>query len=162
MKAVIGIDNGARSGAMCALCPESGAVLEYALMPSREHYRKTEADPIALVRWVSSFDVVAVGIEEAPAHAASMQAMRSMAMSFGLCFAALEQAGLNPHRISVSDWQKAMLGKVPKGMTKPYALAKANELWPGQGWFASKRSSTAHDGIIDAALIASYLRRSFC
>jgi hypothetical protein len=157
-RAVIGIDNGALSGAMCALCPESGALLGYALMPKRNHRGKEEADPARLVQWLSGFECVIVGIEEPLKFASSSQSMRSMALSFGLCHGALELAGLNVARLEVKQWQDTMLGKkVPAGHTKSVALTKAGELWPDEKWHATPRSYTPHNGLIDAALIARYL-----
>lgn len=45
-----------------------------------------------------------------------------------------------------------------KGDTKPRALAKALQLWPGETFLASERCRVPHDGMIDAALIAEYGR----
>jgi hypothetical protein len=52
-----------------------------------------------------------------------------------------------------------MLGNVEKGQTKPAALSKARQLWPGETWLATARSSKPHEGLIDAALIAEWARR---
>jgi hypothetical protein len=119
---------------MCALCPESGFILGYALMPSTEHNGTTEADPKALVAWLENYTCLVIGIEEPPKHAGSAASMRSMSMSFGLCYGAMVQAGLPAQRINVHEWQKAILGKVPKGLTKEYALRKAGGEWPGELW----------------------------
>jgi hypothetical protein len=154
--AVIGIDIGL-SGGLCALCPESGVLLGKAVMPVREFLGTGEADVGEVLRWVAHFDCRGVGVEEPPKHLNSIQAMRSMAMSFGLIAGALQQGGYAPCRITVREWQKKMLGKVPQGQTKPAALAKAGELWPEVDWRASPRHRNPHDGMIDAALIARYL-----
>jgi hypothetical protein len=45
-------------------------------------------------------------------------------------------------------------------MTKVLALAKASELAPDETWLATKRSSTPHDGMVDAFLIARYFLNS--
>ena len=42
-------------------------------------------------------------------------------------------------------------------MTKAYAERVARELVPTENWFATDRSTTPHDGLIDAYLIARYL-----
>ena len=154
--AVIGIDNGLKGG-IAALCPESGVLLDKTAMPLRSFLGKDESDCREVVRWLSYFDCVGVGIEEPPHHLNSMQSMRSMALSFGLLTGAMMQADLPVCRITVSEWQKKILGKVPQGQTKPYALAKACELWPNTDWRQSPRHKIPHDGIIDAALIARYL-----
>jgi hypothetical protein len=154
--AIIGIDNGL-SGGIVALCPESGALIDKTVMPLREFLGKDEADVGEVVRWVSHFDCRGVGIEEPPKHLNSIQSMRSMCLSFGLIAGALQQGGYAPCRITVQEWQKALLGKVPQGQTKPAALAKARELWPDEQWLPSRRHRTPHDGMVDAALIARYL-----
>ena len=155
-KAIIGIDNGL-SGGICALCPESGILLDKTVMPLREAFGKNEADAAAVVRWLTRFQCIGVGIEEPPHHAPSASAMRSLSLSFGLLTGSLQQAGHNTCRITVPEWQKAILGKVPQGLTKKYALAKADELWPETDWRQSLRHKNPHDGMIDAALIARYL-----
>lgn len=155
-RAIIGIDNGL-TGGICALCPESGILLDKTPMFTREVFGKNEADPAAVVKWLTRFQCSGVGIEEPPHHTPSAAAMRSLSLSFGLLAGALQQAGHHPCRITVHEWQKGLLGKVPKGQTKPHALAKANGLWPGTDWRESARHRTPHDGMIDAALIARYL-----
>jgi hypothetical protein len=51
-----------------------------------------------------------------------------------------------------------MLGRVPKGKTKEVALMVADKLAPEECWLKSKRASKPHDGLIDAFLIARYIR----
>jgi hypothetical protein len=67
---------------------------------------------------------------------------------------------LQPHwdfiAVGVSEWQRKMLGRVPRGMTKKAALAKARKCWPEEKWLANERCRTPHDGIVDAVLIAQY------
>ena len=109
----VGIDNGALSGAMCALCPETGAVIEYALMPNIEHDGKKEADPVELIRWLSGYDCIAIGIEACPKHAGSAASMRSMSMSFGICHGAMMVAQLPVCRVTVHEWQKKMAPQPP-------------------------------------------------
>jgi hypothetical protein len=60
--------------------------------------------------------------------------------------------------VQVNDWQPMLLGRVPKGQTKTYALKAAAGLWPYECWLASTRCTTPHDGMVDAALIAQYAR----
>ena len=80
-----------------------------------------------------------------------------MSISFGKMIGAFEVTGFRVERVQVRDWQREMLGKkIPKGMTKPLALAYARRRWPDQDWLASTRCKLPHDGIIDAALIALY------
>jgi len=154
--AIIGIDNGLKGG-IVALCPESGTLIDKTAMPVVEYLGRKEADVGEVLRWISYFDCCGVGIEEPPHHTPSAAAMRSLSLSFGLITGTLKQAGFAPCRITVHEWQKAILGKVPAGHTKPAALAKAQELWPDTDWRESTRHKIPHDGMIDAALIARYL-----
>lgn len=157
LPAIIGIDNGV-SGALCALCPESGDLIDHRVMPTREHYGKNEPDVGAVLRWLSGFDCRVIAIEDPPFHAPSASSLRSMTLCFGLIHGALEAAGFSVARVTVKQWQDAMLGKKRvSGTTKQIALKVASELWPCEKWLPSPRHTTPHDGIIDAALIARYL-----
>ena len=83
-----------------------------------------------------------------------------MAISFGKLVGMAESNGYPVQRVSVHKWQKKMLGRMPKGRSKEFALALALSLEPEENWLASKRCRTPHDGMIDAYLIALYIRRS--
>lgn len=155
---IVGIDNGI-SGGLCAISAHNSAVISSLPMPTTKHNGKTEVDVLATLRYVRGFlpQDVSVAIEEPLAHAKSSQAIRSMALAFGMLYGACLAHGLPVARIAVKPWQDAMLGrKREAGMTKTLALAKANELAPDETWLASKRSSTPHDGMVDAFLIARY------
>jgi len=155
---VVGIDNGL-TGGMCALCPVSGNVVAVAVMPLKKTGGRSEICSASLVDWLNCLDrlVDKVVVEESPEHAPSSSSMRSMSISFGKMVGAFEVTGFRVERVQVRDWQREMLGKkIPKGMTKPLALAYARRRWPERDWLASARCKIPHDGIIDAALIALY------
>ena len=99
-----------------------------------------------------------LAIEEPLHHARSSQAIRSMALSFGKLLGLAESRQWKVNCVSVHKWQKSMLGRVPKGKTKEVALAVANDIAPEECWRKSKRASKPHDGLIDAFLIAHYIR----
>jgi crossover junction endodeoxyribonuclease RuvC len=54
------------------------------------------------------------------------------------------------------EWQRVVLAGQPAG--SEYAVA--SRLWPGQTWTATERSRKPHSGMVDAALIAEWLRRT--
>lgn len=158
---IIGIDNGACSGAVVALSDWDGALLGYTTLPNHKVRGKTELDLLAFRDWVCGFKAppALIGVEEPLHHAPSSQAVRSMALCYGqlkgLCCGMVW-----PHvGVTVAEWQKEMLGKFPKGQSKKFALKKASELLPDETWTDPRkpRSTKAHDGIIDAYLIARYL-----
>ncbi len=97
-------------------------------------------------------------IEEAPTHCPKAQTLRKLALSVGELVGYLRAK--MPHaailRPSAQNWQRKMLGTVPKGQTKEYALTKARNLWPEEKWLPTPRCKVPHDGIIDAALLAYY------
>ena len=155
---VIGIDNGI-SGGICAISTHNGDVISSIPMPVTKHNGKTEVDVLATLRYVRGFlpQDVSIAIEEPLAHAKSSQAIRSMALAFGMLYGSCLAHGLPIARIAVRPWQDAMLGKRREaGMTKMLALALANKLAPDETWLATNRSSKPHDGMIDAFLIARY------
>ena len=153
---IIGIDNGL-DGGLCALSRFNGSVISYRPMPCYKRKGKREIDVVAVYRWVEDFHTeLLVAVEEPLKHARSSQAVRSMGISFGQLIAMCRLKGIPFVPVDVHDWQKKMLGLVPKGQTKAYALKAVKELWPDEEWLATERSSVAHDGIVDAALLAKY------
>jgi len=158
---IIGIDNGI-SGALVALTAYSGMVLDSILMPTRCTGTSRECDAIAVCEWIEKFqysDEVAVALETPSKHSPGTLALCSMWDCYGVIRSILEANNIRHIRIAPQTWQKEMLGKVPKGETKPYARAKAKELWTTETWLATPRSKKAHEGLVDAALIAEFYRR---
>jgi hypothetical protein len=128
-------------------------------MPTFQRAGKREVDSKAIYDWICNLNTESViAIEEPLKHAKSSQAMRSMGISFGKIMGMCETRDLKVKPIQVLDWQKKMLGKVPKSQTKVFALRKANELAPDEDWRKNERCTVPHDGIIDAYLIAQYTR----
>ena len=155
---IIGIDNGL-SGGLVAISEHTGAVIDKTIMPTLHRLKKREVDTRKVYEWVMSLESdFLVAIEEPLHHAKSSQAVRSMALSFGKLLGLAESRQWNVKCVSVHKWQKAMLGRVPKGKTKEVALMVADKLAPEECWLKSKRASKPHDGLIDAFLIARYIR----
>ena len=159
MRYFIGIDNGL-DGGICVLAPDNSIVWR-GRMPTKKVSKGKEVCPVAFASVLSPFPAAEsiIAIEEPLKHAKSSQAIRSMAYSFGLCVGVATALGYEVRATPVATWQKAMLGKVPKGLTKRFALAVARKLWSNEDFHATPRSRTPHDGIIDAALIAKFTNR---
>jgi hypothetical protein len=158
---VVGIDNGL-DGGLCAISTLHGSLVDAAVMPCRERGGKREIDVTEAIRWVAGLESrVLISLEEPLKHAKSSAAMRSMSISFGQLYGAFEARHYTVNPVQVGDWQTVMLGK--RGSfactTKERALEKASKIWPDERWLPSKRHRVAHDGIVDAALIAEYARR---
>ena len=153
---IIGIDNGL-AGGLCAISDFNGVIIDKIAMPTLQRSKKKEVCIHSISNWLTQFDSrFTLAIEEPLAHAKSSQAVRSMALSFGKLLGMAEVKGWAHNRISVHKWQKEMLGRTPKGMTKIAALNTAERLAPQENWLKNKRCRTPHDGMIDAFLIARY------
>lgn len=154
----VGIDNGLSGGIVMIDGPHIIAALT---MPTRGKANGNEVDADALHSWLGGLKVEATVIIETPGKfAKGVQAISSMWDSYGATRAVIECLGLRHHRITPQKWQRVMLPNCAKGDTKPAALARARQLWPGAKWTATDRSVKAHDGLIDAALIAEFGRIS--
>jgi len=155
---IIGIDNGL-DGGLVAISQHTGAIISKMVMPTRYRAGKREVDTIEIYKWaVGLHTPFCIAIEEPLKHARSSQAVRSMGISFGKILGMAECKGWEIMCISVHKWQKEVLGRLPMHKTKEAALAVAQEIAPDECWQKSKRASKAHDGMIDAFLIARYVR----
>lgn len=154
----IGIDNGI-SGGLVAL-GQCGSYIDGITMPRHKYRSRNEVAVRRVHCWLT--DVTcgnlsnAVYTIEEPNNSRTPSTAYSVASSFHSLRGFFEAKFLPFNRITPQSWQKAILGKVPKGETKSYALRKAKELFPNESFLATPRSKTQHTGLIDAALIAHY------
>jgi hypothetical protein len=159
---IIGIDNGI-SGAIVAL-GDCGSFIEAIPMPSKRWRNRNEVDVRELHKWISNITAGNLSnaeyVIEEPNNSRTPSTAYSVASSFHSIRGFFEAKFLPFARITPQSWQKSILGKVPTGKTKEHALAKARELWPDETFYATPRSKTLNQGIIDAALIAEYHRRN--
>lgn len=156
----IGIDNGL-TGGLVALSDYPGPPIESWPMPIQSKNKGNEVNAEFVWQFLdnlSNRNKLTVILETPGKHSPGAQALCSMWDSFGAIRGVLESRGVRHIRIAPQTWQKAMLGKLEKGQTKPAALSKARQLWPDEKWLATPRSTKPHEGLIDAALIAEYGR----
>lgn len=159
---VLGIDNGTLSGAICAI--SGSLIIDKALLPVKALGKEKVLDVNALYDWIyhtvqpQNFGRMVVMVEK-PGGAKNYKAAVSMASCFHSIRAMLDLKDFQWRYVTPQKWQKAMLN-AEKGDTKPAALRLAQELWPQEEWLATKRSKKRHAGLIDAALIAEYCRRT--
>lgn len=157
---IVGIDNGL-DGGLCALSPH-GLIIDKIAMPTLQRSGKREVDTKAIYAWIRDLNTEPlIAVEEPLKHAKSSQAMRSMGISFGKILGMCESHDWNVQPIQVADWQKNMLGRIPKSQTKIYALKKAQELAPDEDWRKNDRCTVPHDGIVDAFLIAQHTGKKY-
>ena len=155
---IVGVDNGL-DGGITAISAYTGAVIDKTIMPTKHRNKRREVDTRKVYEWLMELESPFLfAIEEPLHHAKSSQAVRSMGISFGKLLGLAESRQWETKCVSVQKWQKKMLGFVPKGKTKEAALCKAEALATDECWQKSKRASKAHDGMVDAFLIARYIR----
>ena len=158
-RVIIGIDNGL-TGGLVALSDHPGPPIACMPMPTRGKSKGNEVDAKMVWEWIyfNGGTACTVILETPGKHSPGAQALCSMWDSYGAIRGVLESRGIRHHRITPQAWQKVMLPGCAKGDTKPAALARARQLWPAESWLASPRSSVAHSGLVDAALIGEYGR----
>ena len=164
MKVIIGIDNGTTTGGMVAISAHDGAIIGTRVMPWVKRKSRKEIDLNNAWSWmihVTGNDLQsALYVIEEPNNSRNASTAYSVASCFHSFRGFFIAKNLTFKRITPQSWQKEMLGRVPKGLTKGYALVTAMDLWPHENFHASPRCKTPHEGIVDAALIAEYLRRN--
>ena len=86
----------------------------------------------------------------------------------GVLEALLVAHGIPYTKVKPKDWQKEMWEGIPKQTkangrtdTKAMSLLAAKRLFPNEDLRATERSKVAHDGKVDALLLAEYARRKF-
>ena len=156
----IGIDNGV-SGGLVALSPHS-KIISMLPMPVLKARRGNEIDIAAVWQWMDALGDRSriTAIIEEPGGSKSARAATSMAGSFHALRALCVIKAIRWHRVTPQAWQRVMLPVCKAGDTKGRALALARQLWPDESFRASARCRIAHDGMVDAAIIAEFGRTS--
>jgi hypothetical protein len=169
---IIGIDNGLDGG--IAVLSLTGEIIATYVMPKTTGPRGKGIDAnVVDARAFSSIigDYLAaeyVAIER-PAGSQDVNAVQSMADSFATCRTIILCRGQTLHTLTAYEWQRSFWPapprakkgepKLPKFDTKRAAALAARAIWPGRVFLATARSKVAHDGIVDACLIAEHMRR---
>ena len=159
---IAGIDNGLDGGVV--VLNAQGEIVHQCIMPTVKLGKGRKVDAVKLSAILRGFDKLMVFFEEASKHSPGVLALCSTWRSFGAIETVLELDCIAHEIVKPRDWQKQFWKrtKTPTGVkfdTKAAALVAAKRLWPSQNWTKSERAHTAHDGIVDAALIAEYGRR---
>jgi len=168
----VGIDNGL-TGGLVALTDYAGEIFQLSVMPTQGKAKGSEVDCVAVRNFLDSLgghEQITVILETPGKQGVRFKgrdgkmkqggslSLCSMWDGYGAIRSILETRGIRHHRIAPQTWQKAMLGNIAKGQTKPAALSKAKQLWPVEKWLKTPRCTTPHLGLVDAALIAEYGR----
>jgi hypothetical protein len=168
---IIGIDNGLNGG-IAVLSPSGEIIATYVMPrctgPRGKGVAANVVDARAFSTIVGEYPEAEHIAIERPAGAQDVNAVQSMADSFATCRTVIICRGRTLHALTAYDWQRsywpapprAKKGgpKLPKFDTKYAAAVAARKIWPGRVFLATPRCTVAHDGIVDACLIAEHLR----
>lgn len=162
MTVFIGIDPGLDGG--MAAVGVTGAVLGHVVMPVHGAKGKGKrlldhAGVLAFLRSFGADCAVALEVQQAmPGQGVS--SMFQIGRGFGALEMAVLAAGAQLHEVRPQAWQKLMLAGTPAEMdSKGRAAMVAQRLWPGLDLRAGPRCKSPHDGIVDALLLAEWMRR---
>lgn len=154
----VGIDNGL-TGAVAAV--QGGHVIQEFALPICDG----DVDAVKLVtrlQYIGAPHQVTIAIEQPGKFSPGVLALCSTWKVFGQITGALTVSGYSYTVVAPRTWQAAMLGKVPKGETKKSALDCYARTFTRRIPTKSDKSKKAHDGIVDAALIACWAERYRC
>lgn len=154
----IGIDNGL-DGAIVKL-DEDGRLLISWIMPVRHNGKNRLLDTKELSELIGDHADCSFAAEPAAKFSPGKMALCSTWHSWGIIQACLEFTKVRWTPVESQRWQRVLLPGRQKGETKKAALEAAGRLWPNEKWLASPRCKKPHEGLIDAALIAEYARRT--
>lgn len=172
----VGVDNGLH-GAIAVLDAKGGImhlfpmpnfyVTKTTKTPKGNFKRQGYVDALAICRFFDQWGEMMWRqmsvLIEVPAGSKQAMIAISMADSYATVRTLFQVKGSQVDKRRALQWQKTFWTK-PRGCTrdtKDYALEAANKRWPDQSWLASKKCRTAHDGLVDAALIAEYARLKY-
>lgn len=158
----IGVDNGLTGG----IALIKGEELELHVMPVMNDGKKKRVDVAELHSLLACYARDSFVIYESPSGSQGVKPAVSMADSFARVESMLILGGFRREPITARKWQKIFwsvprkTAKDEKFDTKAAALNKARQLWPIQNWLKNEKCKKAHDGMVDAALIAEFCRRT--
>jgi hypothetical protein len=158
----VGVDLG-KDGGVVSVDP-GGAVLDKTKVPLITSAKaKSEYDIPGIVNLVKSLLPAVFIIEKAqpmPMVMGGTQANFQRGLSFGLWQGILTALGVSYEAVAPQRWQKVMLAGINAADTKQAALIAAQRIWPKEDWRKSERAKKADEGLVDAALIGEWGRRS--
>ena len=168
-KSYIGFDCGLEGG--IGVVDNIGNLKYKAVMPISKAGKGRMINIIGLRKLLLSFvtDRNIFIIENPGGHAPSASGLRSMTYSFAVAETVvnlLSVEGVNLSYATVMSrkwqsefWTRPQMAKGSKFDTKSAALAAVEKIFPNRDWTANDRCRKAHDGIVDAVLLAEYGRR---
>lgn len=155
----LGIDVGI-TGGMAALCPDTGLVFVRAMpvVPVGKGTRRAYDNRLIAEALRGVMGEKFAVLERQQAYPAQGGVSNfTMGLGFGVWLQALTDHHIPFEVIQPKAWQKEY--GIASGDTKAQAAIVAARLWPAQDWRETPRCRKAHEGMVDACLMAEYARR---
>lgn len=154
---ILGIDPG-KAGAM-ALIDNDGRFRSALLITVKDDGRISKV-PILSFLNKYEHDITAAFLEETNFHGKNGAfGIGELKKSIGHFEMALEERSIKTHYVTPQEWQKGLLGRVPKGTAKKKAWLFVDKQFPNVDLRAGRRCKNPSEGLIDALAIAEYGRR---
>jgi crossover junction endodeoxyribonuclease RuvC len=143
---IVGIDPGKKGGV--ASIRADGYLLDY--VPMCEAYE--------LAEYLRDKEILRCYVERCQAMPSQgVKSMFTYGVGYGKILGVLETLKISHDTVPPQTWQRKMIPGTKKGETKKAALVKARQLFPHES-FVLPSCRVAHDGVVDAVLIAEYGR----
>lgn len=154
---IVGIDPGFGGG----LARLDNGALRCIVMPTFERDGRQVLDLRAVVAFLHEGGKPDhVFIEKAQAMPKQgVTGMFRYGMGFGMLLGMVYAYRITCVQVRPREWQDVMFAGRRKADTKRMAWRVCCTLWPRTTWTATKRSTKAHTGLLDAALICAYGER---
>lgn len=158
---ILGIDPG-QKGAMALLRPD-GRFRSALLTTCNKSTGAIELGPI--VRWLETYgvDIEHAYVEESTFYMAKNGALslKELGRSVGHFEMALAMLGIPSTKVRPQEWQTRLLPPGGKDTTKSRALIVVSHRFPTIELRKNRLCKNAHEGLVDALLIAEYGRLGF-
>ncbi len=158
---ILGIDNGL-DGALFQIESDMNGnqVTTHNVMPVIDGGKKREYDVNAITNFISNLRPDHAFLEKAQAMPGQgVSSMFSIGLGYGIVRGVLSALKIPYTLVHPKTWQKEMFRDCPKDDTKAQSVIVAKRLFPQLDFLATPRCRVAHDGLTDAALIATYGKR---
>lgn len=152
---VLGIDPG-KNGGLVVLSKKHG-IMSLNVMPlvGREINTQELSEIIKKARFDFKADCAVIEqVHSMPGQ--GLVSTFSFGKGFGLLIGQITMLGMPLYFVRPQQWQKGFHDKTNSKTPKDRSLDAAKLLWPSEDFLPTSRHKVAHDGLVDAALIAQW------
>lgn len=154
-----GIDPGLKGG--IALVSSSGSLIDAVPMPNDVNGIDVRAVMEKIRRYTAESFVKVIIEKTQSMPKQGISSAHTYGIGFGSIIGVLVALDIPYMMVRPAQWTKAMHVGTDAGEPKERSYQAAVRTWPRQSWQSTPRCRKPHDGMIDAALIAEFGRRTW-